>query len=69
MIIAVASGKGGTDKTTPTACFAALAESKVLADADVDVADLFILLQPKVQRQENFQRCGSMSMDSFARNN
>jgi MinD superfamily P-loop ATPase len=53
--IVVISGKGGTGKTCLTACFAALAETKVLADADVDAADLFILLDPKIQKREVFK--------------
>lgn len=53
--VVIISGKGGTGKTTIAACFAALAESKVLADADVDAADLFILLKPRVRRQEEFR--------------
>jgi MinD superfamily P-loop ATPase len=56
--IVVISGKGGTGKTTLVACFAALASRKVLADADVDAADLFILLEPEAQRREEF-RSGS----------
>lgn len=51
----VVSGKGGTGKTTIAASFAALASDKVMADADVDAADLFILLDPLVQRRELFR--------------
>lgn len=43
----VLSGKGGTGKTTVVGAFASLAEKKVLADCDVDAADLFIILEPK----------------------
>lgn len=53
--LVVISGKGGTGKTTLAACFAALAQGKVLADADVDAADLFILLEPEIQRREEFR--------------
>ena len=42
--ITVISGKGGTGKTTFAAGFAAVAESIVLADCDVDAADLGFLL-------------------------
>jgi MinD superfamily P-loop ATPase len=48
----VVSGKGGTGKTTIAASFAALAGDKVIVDADVDAADLFILLDPLVRRRE-----------------
>lgn len=51
----VVSGKGGTGKTSIAASFAALASDKVMADADVDAADLFILLDPLVQRRELFR--------------
>lgn len=53
--ITVISGKGGTGKTTLTASFAAIAKSKVLADCDVDAADLHLLLQPEVKREEVFE--------------
>jgi len=42
----VISGKGGTGKTTVVGSFAALAPSKVLADADVDAPNLHLLLSP-----------------------
>jgi MinD superfamily P-loop ATPase len=50
--IVVLSGKGGTGKTTIAGSLAALAESKVLADCDVDAADLHLLLNPS-ERQKN----------------
>ena len=52
--LTVISGKGGTGKTTLAASFAALAERKVLADCDVDAADLHLLLHPEEQRRETF---------------
>ncbi len=52
--IVVLSGKGGTGKTSIVASFAALAQSKVLADCDVDAADLYLLLQPQVQEEKEF---------------
>lgn len=58
--LVVISGKGGTGKTTIAACFAALADGKVLADADVDAADLFILLEPEIHKREEF-RSGSVA--------
>jgi MinD superfamily P-loop ATPase len=50
----VISGKGGTGKTSVVASFAALATSKVLADCDVDAADLHLVLRPQVLRREEF---------------
>jgi len=52
--IAVISGKGGTGKTVLTASFAALADSKVMADCDVDAADLHLLLHPDVIEKQEF---------------
>lgn len=52
--IAILSGKGGTGKTSITAAFAALAENAVLADCDVDAADLHLILSPQVYFTENF---------------
>ena len=44
--LTVLSGKGGTGKTTLVGAFASLAEKKILADCDVDAADLFLILEP-----------------------
>ena len=50
----VLSGKGGTGKTSIVASFASLAQSKVLADCDVDAADLHLLLKPKTKEEKEF---------------
>lgn len=42
--ITILSGKGGTGKTTVTAALAAMAESRVFADCDVDAANLKLVL-------------------------
>ncbi len=52
--IIVISGKGGTGKTSLTGAFAALAKNAVIADCDVDAADLHLLLQPKVEIRNDF---------------
>jgi MinD superfamily P-loop ATPase len=53
--IAVISGKGGTGKTMITAALAQLLPgSLVLADCDVDAANLELLLSPKIIRTEPF---------------
>jgi len=52
--ITVISGKGGTGKTTVTGSFAVLAEEKVMADNDVDAADLHLLLTPSVRESHDF---------------
>jgi len=52
--IVIISGKGGTGKTTFTAAFAVLAGKVVVADCDVDAADLHLLLNPKVLERHEF---------------
>lgn len=52
--LVIVSGKGGTGKTSVVASFAALANSKVLADCDVDAADLHMVLEPTIISQEDF---------------
>lgn len=52
--LVVISGKGGTGKTSVVASFAALAENKVLADCDVDAADLHLVLSPEIKHREDF---------------
>ena len=53
--LVVLSGKGGTGKTSLVACLAALADRKVLADCDVDAADLHLVLAPHVLHREEFR--------------
>ena len=53
--LVVVSGKGGTGKTSLTASFAALAPKAVLADCDVDAADLHLILTPDIRRREDFR--------------
>ena len=53
--IVVISGKGGTGKTSITASFACLdINNIVVADCDVDAADLHLLLQPNILEQSDF---------------
>jgi MinD superfamily P-loop ATPase len=52
--LVVISGKGGTGKTSIVAAFASLAKNAVLADCDVDAADLHLVLEPKVVRTNDF---------------
>lgn len=53
--IVIISGKGGTGKTVITASFAALAKNKVMADCDVDAADLHLLLHPEIKERFEFK--------------
>lgn len=52
--LVVISGKGGTGKTSVVASFAALAPSTVLADCDVDAADLHLILKPDSFSRNDF---------------
>lgn len=53
--LVVISGKGGTGKTSLTASLAVLSGNAVLADCDVDAADLHLLLAPDVQEKNVFR--------------
>ncbi|MEN6498009.1 MAG: 4Fe-4S dicluster domain-containing protein [Thermoguttaceae bacterium] len=52
--LVVISGKGGTGKTSVVASFAMLAQKAVVADCDVDAADLHLVLKPRILRREDF---------------
>jgi len=53
--LVILSGKGGTGKTTVAASFAHLAERKVMVDADVDAANLELVLSPQVREEREFR--------------
>jgi MinD superfamily P-loop ATPase len=59
----VISGKGGTGKTSVIAAFASLAESKVFCDADVDAADLHLILHPQVRLRADFKSGHTADID------
>jgi MinD superfamily P-loop ATPase len=52
--LVVISGKGGTGKTSLVASFAALANRVVLADCDVDAADLHLVVQSSLVSRNDF---------------
>ncbi|MCK4513196.1 4Fe-4S binding protein, partial [bacterium] len=52
--LVVISGKGGTGKTSVVASFASLPGRKVIADCDVDAADLHLVLSPSVVETHEF---------------
>lgn len=53
--IVVISGKGGTGKTSITASFGYLeAENVVVADCDVDAANMHLLLDATKEQEEDF---------------
>ncbi|MGD8402991.1 MAG: ATP-binding protein [Anaerolineales bacterium] len=59
--LVILSGKGGTGKTSLTAAFAHLASQNgyagqvILADADVDAANLELVLQPRLLEEQDFK--------------
>jgi MinD superfamily P-loop ATPase len=53
--IVIISGKGGTGKTSIIAAFASLAKNKVLCDADVDAADLHLIMHPEIKERHDFE--------------
>jgi len=52
--LVIISGKGGTGKTCLTAAFASLADNTVLCDADVDAANLHLLMNPEIKKSTDF---------------
>jgi len=52
--IVVVSGKGGTGKTSVAASLVVLAKRSVVADCDVDAADLHLVLEPRIKKTEDF---------------
>jgi len=61
--IVIISGKGGTGKTVLTASFAVLSKSKVMADCDVDAADLHLLLKPEIRERHEFRSGETAKID------
>ncbi len=61
--IVIISGKGGTGKTTITASLASLIPDKVIADCDVDAADLHLLLDPEIKERNDFYGGVKASID------
>jgi len=61
--LVILSGKGGTGKTSLTAAFAAVSENSILIDADVDAADLHLLMSPEIKLQTDFKGGGIAIID------
>ena len=64
--LVVISGKGGTGKTSIVAAFAALAGTSVLADCDVDTADLHLVLRPEQGPEQPFSGRHTAVIDAYA---
>jgi len=61
--ITVISGKGGTGKTSLTSALASVAENSVFADCDVDAADLHLIMNPEVSKEEVFPGSKKVQID------
>jgi len=53
--ITLLSGKGGTGKTTIAAALASVARDAVFCDADVDAADMHLILKPDILEEHRFE--------------
>lgn len=54
MELAIISGKGGTGKSSIAAAFATMGPEVILADCDVDAANLYLLFNPEHEEEEAF---------------
>lgn len=54
MEVAVISGKGGTGKSSVTAAFATAGERLVVADCDVDAANLYLIFNPEHRKEQAY---------------
>lgn len=61
--VVVISGKGGTGKTTITACLVPYIKDIVIADCDVDAPDLDILFNSEIEKIENFSGLDRAQVD------
>lgn len=61
--LVIISGKGGTGKTSVAASFAALADNAVVADCDVDAADLHLVLEPQILSRHDFSGGSTATVD------
>ena len=64
METAVISGKGGTGKSSISAAFATLGERVVLADCDVDAANLYLLFNP-IHEDEQIYIAGTKAVIDY----
>ncbi|MFP4420419.1 MAG: ATP-binding protein [Desulfococcaceae bacterium] len=64
--LVVISGKGGTGKTSIVSAFSHLANNAVFCDADVDAADLHLILSPRYRERHPFQAGRQARIDADA---
>ena len=61
--LVIASGKGGTGKTTLVAAFASIVKNAVFADCDVDASNLHLIFHPEIKEKIDFKGMGVASVD------
>ncbi|WP_406656492.1 ATP-binding protein [Methanolobus sp. ZRKC2] len=61
--LTIISGKGGTGKTTVSSVFVSLAENAVIADCDVDAADMHLIMSPEIIEKKDFYGLKVASID------
>lgn len=61
--LTVISGKGGTGKTSLVAAFASTTRNAIIADCDVDAADLHLILHPDIKEQHDFESGYTATID------
>jgi MinD superfamily P-loop ATPase len=59
----VISGKGGTGKTVVSAALACLAKNTIIADCDVDAADMHLILPADVKQKQEFKSGKTAEID------
>ena len=64
--LVIISGKGGTGKTSLVSAFSSLAQNAVLCDADVDAADLHLILSPRHRERHPFHAGHRARIDADA---
>ena len=52
--VVILSGKGGTGKTTIATAFAEIVNNKIIIDADVDAANMYLVLKHKVNSEYDY---------------
>lgn len=63
MEIAVISGKGGTGKSSISAAFATIGPEMVVADCDVDAANLYLIFNPSHETEEAYVSGSKAAID------
>lgn len=61
--LVIASGKGGTGKTTLVAAFASIVKNAVFADCDVDASNLHLIFHPEIKEKIDFKGMGVATVD------